>query len=124
MIDYIVIAGALALLIAILMLIRAGSFHESQALSWILALVAVVIVGSVPSVLSWIAALIGVRNPPNILLAFAVFALTIVALYQHVQLSQSERRLRSLIMHLALLEANLEDGSRDPSTLRRPKDEQ
>lgn len=124
MIDYIVIAGALALLIAILMLIRAGSFHESQALSWILALVAVVIVGSVPSVLSWIADLIGVRNPPNILLAFAVFALTIVALYQHVQLSQSERRLRSLIMHLALLEADLEDESHDSGTPRRPKDEQ
>lgn len=106
MIGYIVTGAALALLIGIVILIRSRILHESQALAWIVALALVAAVGLAPRVLTNVAALIGVRNPPNILLGVAVFALTCVTIYQQVLLSRTDEKVRRLALHLALLEAD------------------
>ncbi len=107
MIGYIVTGAALALLAAIMLLIRRRALHEAHALAWIVALSLIAAIGLAPWLLSEMATIIGVRNPPNILLGIAVFSLTCVTIYQQVLLSRTDEKVRKLVLHLALLEADL-----------------
>ncbi|MDQ0426499.1 DUF2304 domain-containing protein [Cellulomonas iranensis] len=90
-------------------LLRSRRIREKYAASWIALAVAVVTVGAVPSVLTWLATLLGVQTPVNLLFLVSGVVLLIVCVQFSVEISQLEEETRTLAEEIALLRLDLED---------------
>ena len=102
-------------------LLRSRRIREKYAAAWIALAVAVVTVGAVPSVLTWLATLLGVQTPVNLLFLVSGVVLLIVCVQFSVEISQLEEETRTLAEEVALLRLDVEDlRSRDE---RQPADD-
>ncbi len=99
---------------AIVYLLRSRRIREKYAAAWILLAGAVVVVGAIPSVLSWLARLLGVQTPVNLLFLVSGVVLLVVCVQFSVEISQLEEETRTLAEEVALLRLDVED-------LRRPR---
>ncbi|TFH74156.1 DUF2304 domain-containing protein [Cellulomonas sp. HD19AZ1] len=90
-------------------LLRSRRIREKYAASWIALAVAVVTVGAVPSVLTWLATLLGVQTPVNLLFLVSGVVLLIVCVQFSVEISQLEEETRTLAEEIALLRLDVED---------------
>lgn len=90
-------------------LLRSRRIREKYAAAWIALAVAVVAVGAVPSVLTWLARLLGVQTPVNLLFLVSGVVLLIVCVQFSVEISQLEEETRTLAEEIALLRLDVED---------------
>ncbi|HEY0215311.1 MAG TPA: DUF2304 domain-containing protein [Cellulomonas sp.] len=93
----------------IVYLLRSRRIREKYAAAWITLAVAVVLVGAVPSVLGWLADLLGVQTPVNLLFLVSGVVLLIVCVQFSVEISQLEEETRTLAEEVALLRLEVED---------------
>ncbi|VTR76220.1 DUF2304 domain-containing protein [Cellulomonas hominis] len=94
---------------AIVYLLRSRRIREKYAAAWITLAVAVVVVGAIPSVLAWLARLLGVQTPVNLLFLVSGVVLLIVCVQFSVEISQLEEETRTLAEEIALLRLDVED---------------
>lgn len=117
-------AALLGLLIAgtLILLIRFGHLHGTQAAWWLTVAVAALALGLYPQVVDRVGRALGVAYPPMLLLVLAVFAILVKMLLGDIELARKERRLRRLTQKLAILEYELrEAGERGASANTRER---
>lgn len=110
-------------------LLRTRRIQEKYAGIWILVAVAIVILGAFPRLVFWLAALLGVGLPANLLFALAIVTLLGVTIQLSSELSSLQGESRTLAEEIALVRLELrslprsappKDGASDGSETREP----
>ncbi len=109
-------AAVLGVFIAgsILMLVRRGHLHGTQAAWWLIAAAAALGLGLFPEVIDRIGRTLGVAYPPILLVVLAIIAVLIKLVITDIELARKERRLRRLTQKLAMLEYELDQKPSAP----------
>jgi len=96
-------------------LLRTRRIQEKYAGIWILVATAVVVLGAFPKLIFWLAELVGVGLPVNLLFALAFVTLLAVTIQLSSELSGLEEESRTLAEEIALLRLELRTISRSAS---------
>ncbi|AJT41419.1 DUF2304 domain-containing protein [Psychromicrobium lacuslunae] len=99
---------SIAMIIAILWLLRTGKLREKYAVLWIIVGVVMTVLGLFPSLLEWSARLLGVVVPANLLFALSIVLLLGVSLHVSRELTILEDETRTLAEEVAILRAMVE----------------
>lgn len=97
------LAVSLFLVVFVLALLRVRRLREKYAAVWLLLTAAVVVVGVFPQVAFWLADLVGVQTPVNLVFAGAVVVLLLVCVQLSVEITTLEGETRTLAEEIALL---------------------
>lgn len=112
-----IVAAALVLLVVLEML-RRRRLRERHAVWWLLAGVLALVVGVFPPVLEWLARLLGVQVPTNLVFFVGIAILFLVCLQYAAELTRLESHTRVLAERVALVEQRLgaagTSGSAEP----------
>lgn len=103
----IVAAGSL---VAMFELLRRRQLKEKYAVLWLAVGVGMFVLGAFPVLLNRVADLVGVKDPPNLLLFAAALLLLLVCVHLSWEASRLEERTRTLAEELALLRQKVEDA--------------
>lgn len=106
------IAGALLILIVAVELLRRGKLRERHTFWWLIAGVFSLLIAVFPLILDWLAALLGVDQPINLVFFVGIVVLFLVCIQQSTELTQSEERTRTLAERVALLDDRLRAAER------------
>lgn len=96
-------------LAVVLLLLRSRRIREKYAAIWIVIAVVTVVVGLVPSLLTWTASQLGFEAPVNLLFFAAMLVLLLISVQYSVELSTLEEEVRTLAEEIALLRLEVED---------------
>lgn len=99
--------AAILVFIFILWLLRRGVLKEKYAVLWLLVSVAAAFFALVPGAARWLADLVGVEIPANLLFFVTIVLLILVSVQLSYELSRHEARIRRLAEESALLDARL-----------------
>ena len=94
-------AGLLYSGFAISLLVR-KKINERNTLVWLVSCVIIVILSINPELLDAIAVKVGVNYPPSLLFLFSVLVLLLLALYQSIQISALQEKMKELSQYIAL----------------------
>lgn len=94
------------LLAVIIELVRRRRLKEEYAWLWVIAGVAMLVVGLNYPLLLWVTALIGAGWTSSTLFFFGLVFLIALALHFSVRISALETRVKNLTQHIALLESS------------------
>ena len=95
---------------------RSRRIREKYVGLWLTVALAVVILGAFPGLAFWLAKVVGVQTPANLIFSAALTVLLIVCIQLSVALSSLEERARTLTEEIALLRQELDvirRGERD-----------
>ncbi|MGV8977999.1 MAG: DUF2304 domain-containing protein [Cellulomonas sp.] len=92
-----------AVVILLVFLLRTRRIREKFAAVWIVLAIAVTALGAVPEIAFWLAALVGVQTPVNLLFAIGFAVLLAVCIQLSSEVSHLEEETRTLTEELALL---------------------
>lgn len=101
------IVVALLVLVLVIEMLRRRRLRERHAVWWLLAGILALTVGAFPSVLDWLALLVGVQTPTNLVFFVAIAILFLVCLQYGAELTKVESQTRVLAERVALLEQRL-----------------
>ena len=90
-------------LLTIVQLLRTRRLREKYATAWIAVAIVVVVVGVFPGLLFWLADLVGVATPVNLLFALGGVVLLVVCIQFSVEITSLEAETRTLAEEVALL---------------------
>lgn len=108
-IQIIIVAGMLVVLAFLLNMIRQKKLELRYAFSWIVVGISIMILACFPELVSWIAKVMGIASPVNMLFFFGfVFSLTII-LTLTLAMSRMSIRVKRLTQEVALLRKELEE---------------
>ncbi len=107
----------------ILGLIRSRRLQERQALLWLVAAVAVVVLGISSGALHAFARALGIVYPPSALFLLVVAFLGLALLDAVITISKLSVRTRTLAQRLAIMDERLEQMSRQLQTTHGPPSE-
>lgn len=94
----------------LLILLRTRRIREKYAGVWIVLAVAVIILGVFPRLAFWLAKLVGVETPVNLLFALAFAVLLGVCIQLSSEVSHLEEETRTLTEEVALLRLDVHQG--------------
>lgn len=94
-------------------LLRTRRIREKYAAIWIGLAAAVVILGTFPSLAFWLADLVGVETPVNLLFATGFVILLAVCIQLSANLTSLEERTRTLVEEIALLRLDVQGDGTD-----------
>ena len=111
--------AALLVFVFILWLLRRGVLKEKYAVLWLLVAVAAAFFALVPGAARWLADLVGVEVPSNLLFFVSLVLLIFVSVQLSYELSRSDAKIRRLADEAALLDERLrrlegQDGEAAP----------
>ena len=92
----------------LVMLLRTRRIKEKYSAVWLVLAAAVCVVGAFPRAVAWIADLVGVATPSNLLFAAALAVLFGVCIHLSVELSTIEEETRTLAEEVAMLRLDFE----------------
>lgn len=98
----------LVLVVFLVQLLRTRRIKEKYAGLWIAVAVAVAILGAFPGIPVWLAGVVGVELPVNLLFATALLVLLIVCIQLSIGVSTLDERVRTLTEEVALLRLDAE----------------
>jgi hypothetical protein len=101
------ILGALLIIIVAVELLRRGKLRERHTFWWLIAGLLSLAVAIFPAILDWLAALLGIDVPVNLVFFVGIVVLFLVCIQQSTELTQSEERTRTLAEQVALLDDRL-----------------
>lgn len=106
-----ILAGVAALItfLFVFSLLRRGALREKYAVLWLFVSGAALFFAVVPGALDWLARIIGVAQPVNLLFFVTVVLLVLVSVQLSYELSRHEMRIRRLAEEVALLHKDLDD---------------
>ncbi|GAA5201375.1 MULTISPECIES: DUF2304 domain-containing protein [Arthrobacter] len=94
---------SIGMVLAVLIMLRAGKLREKYAILWLVVGGLTIVLGFFPSLLDWAAGLAGVRVPANLLFALSIVLLVGVGLHVSRELTILEDETRTLAEELAIL---------------------
>lgn len=103
----------LVLIFALVQLLRRRRIKEQYAALWIVVALGVAIIGAIPAIPIWLARVVGVEVPANLLFAVALVVLLLVCIQLSIGVSALEEKTRTLAEELALLRLDVERGRQD-----------
>jgi hypothetical protein len=111
------IVVAVASLASMLELLRRRQLKEKYAVLWLAVGIGMLILGAFPGLLNRVADLVGVKDPPNLLLFGAAVLLLLVCVHLSWEASRLEEKTRTLAEEIALLRRKVDeaDDARDAS---------
>lgn len=123
MTGYLVIAGAVGVLLAIAFLLRRRKLREKYTFLWLIVGVVILLLAVFPGILRWASDLAGVQVPSNLLFAVAVVFLAGVCLHLSLEVTAVEDESRILAEELAILRSQFDQftsasgqaAARDPA---------
>lgn len=101
-------AVCIALVVALVWLLRTRRVREKYAAVWIVLTVAVVVLGAFPGLAFWLSHLVGVQTPVNLVFAVGIVVLLAVCVQLSTEVSALEDEVRTLAEEVALLRLDLE----------------
>lgn len=114
-IRVITIAGALAVVILILELVRRRRLKEEYSVLWVVTSVVVLILAVWYGALEGITELIGATLPSSTLFFFGLLFVMVLSLHFSVRISSLERLVTTLVQEIALMSAQEpQDGAGPP----------
>ena len=90
-------------IVIILTLLRSRRLREKYAALWIVVGLAIVLLATVPGLLSFLSNLLGFEVPSNLLFVLAIFLLLGVSLHLSLEISRLEDETRVLAENVAIL---------------------
>lgn len=108
-----VVAATFTLMIVIDML-RRNQLRERHAAWWLVGGGLALAVSLFPSVLDWLAGIVGVEVPTNLVFFVSIALLVLVCIQHSAELTKVETQVRSLTEAVALLEKRVRDGESQP----------
>lgn len=93
----------LVMLLFVGKLLRSRKIREHYAVLWMAVGLLMIVLVAFPGLLNWLAHLVGVALPSNLLFILAIMMLLGVALQLTLELSRSEDRIRVLAENIAIL---------------------
>jgi hypothetical protein len=105
------IVVAVASLVSMLELLRRRQLKEKYAVLWLGVGVGMLVLGAFPALLDRVADLVGVKDPPNLLLFAAALLLLLVCVHLSWEASRLEDKTRTLAEELALLKQKLDNDA-------------
>ena len=121
------VLAAVLTLIVVLEMLRRRRLRERHAVLWLIAGLLALVAGIFPVTLQWVADLIGIQVPLNLVFFVGMAVLFLVCLQQSAELTTLESKTRSLAERVALLQLRIDqidggDEGGDESTTPRPGD--
>jgi len=112
MISYRVTTFFLGLLVGgvIIHLLRRGHLHIMHSIWWFIVGLICIFLGIFPCIINWIAPILGVNYPPNIILITGICFFLIKLLNMDIHRSEQEMRIQILTERIALLEIELNES--------------
>lgn len=101
-------AFVLAVLVLIFDLVRRQKLKEKYAILWMTLGLATIVLAVFPRILYWLAELVGVQVPSNLLFAMTLALLVGVSVHLSWELSRSESRTRRLAEEVAIMRTQLD----------------
>lgn len=101
------IAAAVLALLAIIELMRRATLRERHAVWWLVGGVLVLVLAIFPRMLTWLAAVLGVAIPTNLVFFVAIGLLFLVSLQYGSELTRIEEKLRVLAEQSAFQDERL-----------------
>jgi hypothetical protein len=109
------IVGSIITLALLFEMMRRQRLREKYAVFWALVAVVTLVIALFPGLLEWIANLVGVRVPSNLLFFAASMLLLAVSVQHSSELGRLEDRTRTLAEEVGLLRLQLERERQDRS---------
>jgi hypothetical protein len=100
-------AAAILVFLFILLLLRRGLLKEKYAVLWLLVSAVAAILAVVPGAPRWVADVVGVEIPANLLFFVTIVLLILVSVQLSYELSRQDAKIRRLAEESALLEQRL-----------------
>ena len=102
------VAAALLTLIVVLELLRRRRLRERHAILWLVAGILALVAGVFPITLQWVAHVIGIQVPLNLVFFVGMAVLFLVCLQQSSEPTSLESKTRSLAERLAILQLRVD----------------
>lgn len=110
--------------IALFALLRGRRIREKYVGLWLGVAIAVIVLGAFPALTFWLARVVGVQTPVNLLFSGALAVLLIVCIQLSVAISALEERNRTVVEEIALLRQEVSElrsvPAPPPSSSTRP----
>lgn len=103
------ILAALLTLAVVVDLLRRGRMRERHAIWWLLAGFLALLIGIFPGILDWVAGLIGVGAPVNLVFFVSIAVLFLVCIQHSTELTNVESKTRTLAERSALQQLEIEE---------------
>ncbi len=116
------ILAALLTLGVVIEMLRRGRMRERHAIWWIVAGSLALLIGIFPGILAWLAALIGVGAPVNLVFFVSIAVLFLVCIQHSSELTTLESKSRTLAERSALQELRISQLEQRVAGLTREKD--
>jgi hypothetical protein len=100
---------ALFFFVVVAKLIRKGKLHEKYAMGWFLLGLGVLISGTFPQLVDWIAFYLHIYYPPILPICIGMLIILIQQLQLFIISSRSDARIKQLAQELALMSKLLEE---------------
>lgn len=104
------IVMAVALLFAVILLLRSYVLPEKYAVIWIVAAVAAIVLSAWPGLLSAVSSFFGISSPINLLFVGGFFVILLLLMQVTLELARTRDELRRIVQQIAL---EKEEQSRD-----------
>ena len=121
------IIAALLILVVVLEMLRRRRLRERHAILWLIAGILALVAAVFPLTLQWVAGLVGIQVPLNLVFFVGMAVLFLVCLQQSSELTTLESKTRSLAEQVALLRLKVDQleersiGAGDDPTDERPR---
>lgn len=101
------IVGAVLVLIVVIEMLRRGRLRERHAVWWLLAGLLALVAGVFPGTVVWLATVIGIEVPLNLVFFVSIAILFLVCLQLSAEATRLESKTRTLAERVALLELEM-----------------
>ena len=99
---FMLILGSIGTCYFVLRKIQKNKFIIEDSLYWIVFSVILVIMGFFPGIMTWLAAVIGIESPTNLVYLLIIFALLIKLFMVSIRVSQVESKINKLTQEYAI----------------------
>ncbi len=96
--------GSLLMLIYMIRKVRKSKVQIEKTVFWIVLGVVLIMISIFPSIVFWIADLLGIQSPANLVWISVCFILLVKQFMTTLELSQMETKLKELVEEIALKE--------------------
>lgn len=103
------IAAAVLTLLVVIEMLRRRRLRERHAIWWLLAGVFALVVGVFPVTLDWLASLVGIDVPTNLVFFVSIAVLFLVGIQNSSELTRLEEKTRTLAENLALQDLRIRE---------------
>jgi len=91
-----------AFFFTVIYLLLKKKISEWNSIAWLSGALAILIVSANPELVDWIAAKLGVSYPPSLIFLFSTLVLLLIVLYQSMQISELQKKMRQLAQNVAV----------------------